>query len=179
MGIIMWLSDRDERKLLKILFLRAYSRLQKGTSPVEPIQYTYRDLVAAFRPKAAVEKDYIFATDVGRITDKKVIRFTECISQIYALIIMLEERSLLKLLEGQITTEGGTKQRHGSAMVFCFTPKGYDLGRKYSRRYLSLHLWWIEYKDSFIWPLIGYFLGIASAVVVYLIVNRLTNGTSQ
>ena len=166
----MWLHDSDERKLLKILFLRAYSLLPRGNSPVEPIQYTNRDFVAAFRPKAAVENNYKFDTRVGRVTNEKDIRFSACINQIYALIVMLEKRSLLKLLEGQTTTEDGTKFRHGSAIVFCLTPIGYDLGRKYSRWYLSLHLWWIEYKDSFLWPIIGFLLG---CLMTYIITKKL------
>ncbi len=164
----MWLQDRDERKLIKILYLRAYSLLQRGNSPVEPIQYTNRDLVAAFRPKAAVENNYKFDSRVGRVVNEKELRYFACINKIYALIVMLEKRSLLKLLEGQTTTEDGTKFRHGSAIVFSLTPIGYDLGAKYDSRLKCVHLFWLEYKDSFLWPIIGFLFG---SIMTYILLK--------
>ena len=94
--------------------------------------------------------------------------YMDCITHIFALTFILEERSLLKLLEPQRTTDGTTIS-HGGAIVFSLTPIVYDLGAKYNNPLKCVHLFWFEYKDSFLWPILGFLLG---CLMTYIIAKK-------
>ena len=54
----------------------------------------------------------------------------------------------------------------------ALTLKGCDLGRKYKSKLISSGLWFKEYKDHWIWLIVGFLGGIVGA----LLVNFLSKG---
>jgi hypothetical protein len=177
----MWLSDRDERKLLRIYYDRVRELwLPEGISPLKPYSIPFLNLVNLFRPEASLDLAQVGAAldlelkpDLASIqTDNDYKRYLDCLAHIFALNHLLVDRGLITLPKGQ-------ELSYNDDLFFSLTTTGYDLGFKYSKRWSCWHLWWLEYKDSFLWPLITYIIGILTAVVVQLIIMKLSNGTSE
>ena len=159
----MWLPDANERKLLrKYTDVVRYRCKQSGNSPFEPINLTLSDLVSAFRPEAALD-----LRQEADLPPKKMCnrhkRYIDCIYHIFALNFVLQERDLIQSRPERISNF------YSGDLTFKLTPSGYDLGYKYSKWWKCWHLWWLEYKDSFIWPIIGFFFG---SLVTYIITRH-------
>lgn len=153
----MWLQNANERKLIKLYFSKAQDRLQKdGLLPTSPIDYPHLELVADFDPKSTIDSNPNGSNI--HFTQNKYSRFLDCLTQIFALAQILQQRNLLKIHKAKLDYNG--------TMTIELTLLGYDLGRKYSNKWKSLHLWWMEYKDNFLWPIIGFLLGCLMTYII-------------
>jgi len=167
----MWLQDSNERKLLIIYFRKARARLQeKGCSPFDPMLISYLELVAAFDCEASIDEKAATAIDEKasinpKSQNNKYARFLDCLTLIFALTIMLCERELLGLTSRP-------KLGYKGNLNISLTPIGYDLGAKYNNPWKRWHLRWLEYKDSFLWPIIGFLLG---CLMTYIITKVTSN----
>ncbi|MHC4172094.1 MAG: hypothetical protein ACYTBX_12905 [Planctomycetota bacterium] len=75
----------------------------------------------------------------------------------------LERREMIKI----------QKHEHVSGVSgITLTPNGHDLGGKYSSWWTRSGLWFAEYKNHWIWLIVGFLGGIVGA----LLVNWLSNG---
>jgi len=171
----MWLP-KDERKVLTIFCLVAEKHLKTGRSPTDTTMYELGELAKVFRsPNYKREVDGLV---VGSHTDKPFANtdelpkevvdkwieeykgFLDDIAVLNATIAALAMRSMIE-----------PSRHRGDSMPIgiMLTIKGYDLGRKYSRRFTSSGLWFAEYKDHWIWILVSFFGGMLGALVVHLL----------
>jgi len=69
----------------------------------------------------------------------------------------LNERSLIVLKP---------HQENPNVIIVCLTLKGYDLGRKYSKRWGTLWIWCNEYK---LWVILSVIIGLVGLIVTILV----------
>jgi hypothetical protein len=160
----MWLPDSNERKLLAEYYRKVRQRcFQSGHSPFEPISLPHNNIVIVFQPKAALDFDWAPGADFqNKQMDNRFKRYLDCLAHIFALNLVLQERGLIKLPKGQTLS-------YTDDLQICLTPSGYDLGCKYNKCWRRWHLWWLEYKDSFLWPILAFFFG---SLVTYIITRH-------
>ena len=64
----------------------------------------------------------------------------------------LNERRLAKINRDTI----------GMDVTVSLTSEGWDLGEKYNNWFDKSGLWWEEYKGHWIWPVVGFFIGLVT-----------------
>jgi hypothetical protein len=60
-------------------------------------------------------------------------------------------------------------QHEPGVIVVSLTIAGYDLGRRYASPWVRTGLWFAEYKDHWIWLILGFVGGIIGALTVKIL----------
>ena len=60
-------------------------------------------------------------------------------------------------------------QHEHDVIVVALTVDGYDLGRKYASGWIRTGLWFAEYKDHWLWLVLGFFGGILGAIFIKIL----------
>jgi hypothetical protein len=129
--------------------------VQQSSRPLADTVHEMDTLCEAFSPKKLRAVLLASWRKTKEPPHKKLVRFLATMKRIDAANQLLSRRGLIKL--------GGETLYPEVAL----TKEGYDLGRKYSRWFLSLGVWWSEYKSHC-------FIGILTAVGA-LIIERLVS----
>ena len=169
----MWLP-KNERKLLEIYYIARCEGLKKVDSdPTNEKWYSQSELVDIFSDKNYIEKTRMLKTDFHKAVEstyeesngdhynhektKREMKTTlSTMAAIDAANAALVARNLIKISQHQ------TQSRIGVSLAI----EGYDLGRKYNKKFDRGALWFHEYKDHWIWIILGFIAGILGALVV-------------
>ena len=97
-------------------------------------------------------------------TRKEIKNYIELERRLTVSNAALERRKLIKLDQHQ--SEADVKG-------VSLTIEGYDLGRKYSSWWARGGLWFAEYKDHWIWLIVGFLGGIVGALLVNWLARKI------
>ena len=180
-GKIMWLP-KEERKLLIIYTKAIRKAIEKIESSVTNQKwYSLDDLINIYMAKdfakqaenlkdafhKATDKTYEnsqSSNDTPEQMKKSIKNYLSVKAEIDAANNALAERNLIKI----------TPHERQPRIGISLTIEGYDLGRKYADWFTCSGLHFKEYKDHWIWIILGFLAGVLGALLVELLKVLLT-----
>ena len=155
----MWLSSRDERRLLRYYHK---NRDQVGKES----NYSLDDLVLVLYCRNMEEvSDHIKRKSQRKTLEdlkENIQRYLDESNRVRSANEALKQRGLVIL----------TPKDDSQLITLSLTAQGDDLGRKYSSWWTRSGLWFAEYRHHWIWLIVSFLGGIIGA----LLVNWLSNG---
>lgn len=173
----MWLP-REERRLLEIYYWAICEGLKKvGSSPFTEKWYSKEDLINAFQTNcfhfkkmARMDKDD-YHKSVNKMDDtsseesedidvpklkRDIRKCLTTIAKIDSANASLSERGMIRLKTHE------SQDRIGVGLTIA----GYDLGRKYSLWFTRTGEWFKEYREHWVWLIVGFLGGILGSLII-------------
>jgi len=178
----MWLP-KDERRLLQGYYLKIGQVQRELTIPA------MRDWISIMKSRPRCMKQTIEQLeqrptnsipnntegnndDLGQLK-KDIKQVIEDDTRIITANKALRERGLIIYSQGDIE-----QQLAASATIrIALTISGYDLGRKYNSLLERSHLWFVEYKDNWIWLILSFLGGVMGALLVNWLLSLFTKSS--
>jgi hypothetical protein len=164
----MWLT-KNERKLLRIIYIAVKAKIDNDhLESLSTYHYPIESLVVTFQSKH-FEKDarhiLIKPDEPSRSAYcskdvNKTISFIHGIGDTECTLNLLKEHNLVEW-------------RKDGDYKISMTYKGFSLGYKYSDWFTRTGLGFAEYKDHWIWLILGFFGGIIGSIIIQWISNLL------